>query len=383
MKILHISHLYPNSVDPVIGTHIKYFIEAVSKRTESTIIAPVPSDINIRDVENNVLHPKYESKNYDFPLDEKNFKKEFSSYEKSILNFIREKNINFDLIHSHFLFPDSIVAKKISDLYDINYVISVQGTWIIKELMKYPQINYLVGESVKNSSLLLSAHYNIIDQLRNEYPDKPIKYLKLPINLKDFSKANGNEIREEFNISKDKFVITYIGRFDPLKDPKTFIETSIILRKRKDLVFLIVGDDDPSYSLRKKLEKKVKNKQRNVIFTGFREDVEKILAISDLFVSLNTYDNIWTIAPLEAMASGVAVILTNVGYTSKFLKHKKNCYLIEPQNPKELSQAIIKLIENSKLRKKIAENGKILVEKSFSFNKIAEKAKKIYRNVQK
>ena len=112
-----------------------------------------------------------------------------------------------------------------------------------------------------------------------------------------------------------------------------------------------------------------------------RSDVNQILAVSDIFVSLSPFENVWSNTILEAMQMQVPCILTDAGYTKEVFTHGKDCYLIHPRDPEKLAEAIINMLEDLELRKSLAEQACLLLQKHGRSNsKIIAKHMDIYRS---
>ena len=65
---------------------------------------------------------------------------------------------------------------------------------------------------------------------------------------------------------------------------------------------------------------------------------------------------------LEALASGVPVVSTNVGGVPFLVEHEKTALLVKPNNPEELAEAVFRLIEDQKLYETLRDTGKKYVE---------------------
>ncbi len=168
-------------------------------------------------------------------------------------------------------------------------------------------------------------------------------------------------IRAKWNIPRDSILVGMIAAFDHYKDYPTFLKAaSLALRERKDLFFLAVGEGElkePIQELAQEL-----NISDRVIFTGFQQDVEKILKTLDIFVLASKKEGLGT-SILEAMAAGVPVIGTASGGIPELIKDGENGLLVPPSNPEKLKDAILKLANSPELRFRMAERGKSEAQK--------------------
>jgi glycosyltransferase involved in cell wall biosynthesis len=84
---------------------------------------------------------------------------------------------------------------------------------------------------------------------------------------------------------------------------------------------------------------------------------------------------------LEAIASGTAVIGTNVGGIQEIIINKKTGLIVEQKNEDQLAKSAIKLLKSEELRTELAENARKHAKNNFSWKIIAEKFKKIYSEI--
>jgi glycosyltransferase involved in cell wall biosynthesis len=110
---------------------------------------------------------------------------------------------------------------------------------------------------------------------------------------------------------------------------------------------------------------------QNVTFTGFVTDQEAIKMInsSRLFV-LPSLEEGFGLTVLEAMATGLPCILTNIPALRE--NFDPPAVFVEPQDPEQLSRAILALLSNPEKRQELGQKGRKLA-KQFSWDKVAEK----------
>ena len=141
------------------------------------------------------------------------------------------------------------------------------------------------------------------------------------------------------------------------------------------MILLIVGEG----SQRQILEDKVNTLglKTNVLFLGFQKDVALMLSVSDIFILPSLYEA-FGISILEAMAMKVPVIATRVGGIPEVIKDGVDGILIEPKNPHSLSEAVIRLIQDERLRNNIVDAAYNKVIRKFKLRRMIEDYDKIY-----
>ena len=174
-------------------------------------------------------------------------------------------------------------------------------------------------------------------------------------------------------------VVGAIGRLSPVKGQKFLIEAiPAVLSKAKDAEFVIVGSGPDETGL-KNLVKSL-GIERSVLFLRSVPDTHKFLSIMDIFVLPSVKEGLG-IALLEALASGRACVASGVGGISDVISDGLNGLLVEACNPGAIAGAVLRLIEDPVLRKKIGESGSILVKERFSLDSMAENITEFYKNV--
>jgi glycosyltransferase involved in cell wall biosynthesis len=200
------------------------------------------------------------------------------------------------------------------------------------------------------------------------------------IDLQRFSNQKRNNLlKEYFGIKGKSKVIGTIARLTKEKGHIYLIEAAKnILSVFPDTIFLIVGDGNERDRLEKQVMKLgLKDK---VIFTGKRKDIIDILSIIDIFVLPSITEGL-PIALLEALASRLPVVATNVGAVSKVIIDRETGLLTESRSPELLSNAILELLSNWERAEQFGYQGYRKVEKEFSAKAMAEQYFDFYRKI--
>jgi glycosyltransferase involved in cell wall biosynthesis len=140
--------------------------------------------------------------------------------------------------------------------------------------------------------------------------------------------------------------VVFSGRLIPEKDPLLFVRACALVRDRlKDRIpslrMFLLGDGP----LRSEVEVLVGQQGLGAwMQTGWSERVESVLSQAAVFVSLQQTDNYPSQALLEAMASGAAVVATDIGLTWKLVDHEVG-RRVQP-DPHTLAEAIIEMLKN-------------------------------------
>jgi glycosyltransferase involved in cell wall biosynthesis len=160
--------------------------------------------------------------------------------------------------------------------------------------------------------------------------------------------------------------ILFAARLEAVKDPITFVKAGTQLPNHE---FIVAGDG----SLKKQCEILAYG-SNNIELLGWvnAETVGRLMKEADVFCQLDNVDNIWSSSLVAAMKNNKAVICTNTGFTSKYLKDNYHVLLISPQKCSELVSAIERMSNDPELRHRLGENARAYVDENLSIEKIVE-----------
>lgn len=166
-----------------------------------------------------------------------------------------------------------------------------------------------------------SQRWELTEKYRIADPSK-IKVINLGFDLSSFTNLRKKRIlREALAIGQDTLLIGIVGRLVAIKNHRLFLEAAKIFTERNpdtQVKFVVVGDGE----LRSMLEDYVERLgiRRKVIFYGWERSIQNIYADLDI-LALTSINEGTPVSIIEAMASSVPVVTTNVGGTKDLLGH--------------------------------------------------------------
>lgn len=218
--------------------------------------------------------------------------------------------------------------------------------------------------------------------IADEIPPEKIDVIYNAINLERFNPftVNRAEVREELRINRNDIVIGTAGRLCREKGGLELLHAMQSLIKKNSSVKLMFVGDGP---YRAKLENEAKelSMTREVIFTGFRNDMNRIYAAMDIFVLPSICKEAFGIALIEAMAMIKPVIATAVGGVPEIINNEINGFLIQEGNHSALTDAIDRLINNADLSNRIGLQGRKTVERNFSEKALGNGFERVFNKV--
>ncbi len=179
-------------------------------------------------------------------------------------------------------------------------------------------------------------------------------------------------------IQKNLYTLCTVGRAHEVKNQKLLINAYCQLRKTKEnfknTQLLIVGDGPLLNDLKKQAHQS--GFENEIKLLGYRDDIPKIMAQSNLFLLTSLYEAM-PMTILEAMSCGLPVISTNVGGV-KHLISEENAWLVESNNLNMLSDTIYKLYSNLESTHTKAMLGQKMIHNNYSIETMVKSYMSFY-----
>ena len=239
-------------------------------------------------------------------------------------------------------------------------------------LVGYPYIQLLEKFYLKKTKNLIA-----VSQWITQFIDKNSKSIKVIHNGIDTKKFRPGK---KSMLDTNKPVVLFCGRLYALKGIKTIIDSMSLVLQKHDVFFAFSGSGD-----KKQWEQLIQQKnipKENYCFLNYvpYEKIHELYQSADIFI-LPSFTESFPLTVLEAMASGLPVIATNIGGIPEMINHGKNGLLIEAGNHKQLAKNIIALLENKKLAKSLGSKARSHVVQNFDVRIMANKTKQFYKEV--
>jgi len=265
----------------------------------------------------------------------------------------------------------AIIAAKRSRRPIANYTHSVEWELLPKALapigpargMLLPISKSLVRFFYNRCTVLIVPSENIAELFSWQHITTPKRIAHLGVDTAKFAPGDRKKARESLNLPLDAFIVGYHGRIGHEKNLLTLLRGFRRLRvKHKRLV--IVGDGVP----------KVKAKlMRNddVVVTGSTNHATPWLHAMDVYVQ-PSYTETTSLTVLEAMACGLPVVSSKVGFIKYYIHDGENGLFFDNASPYDLSVKLAKLHNDRILRSTLGVNARRTVVEKFNWEKTAK-----------
>jgi len=162
------------------------------------------------------------------------------------------------------------------------------------------------------------------------------------------------DMRTQLGLSRDSIVLAMVANLIPYKGHTDLINALAQLDPAQPWEVLLIGND--SAHIQADLEQSARNAgiESRVHFLGKRDDVAAILQCADIGL-LTSHEEGFSNAILEAMASGLPMVVTDVGGNAEAVRNGENGYVVPPHAPAQLAEALETLLHDPQLRERFGQ----------------------------
>jgi len=301
----------------------------------------------------------------------------------------------FDVIHLHYpFFGGSEIIYFLDKFRDLKLVLTyhmdVVGIGLLSKFFRWHTNNVLprvldMADKVIVTSWDYAKYSDIGDRLEVE----PEKYVEIPCGVNHLlfrPRLTNKTIMEKYELHGKK-VILFVGALDKahyFKGVNVLIQAIDIISDRDDFRVLIVGEGNLKEGYQTLVESMGLGKK--IIFTGFVSDdmLPKYYNVADIFV-LPSIDKseAFGIVSLEAMASGLPVIASDLSGVRSVVDKKRTGLLVKPGSAKNLADMIQFLLKNPNIASTYGEAGREKVLSQYTWEKIGYRLDNVMQSVVK
>jgi glycosyltransferase involved in cell wall biosynthesis len=210
------------------------------------------------------------------------------------------------------------------------------------------------------------------------------------VNLSDFKKSpDVLEVRKEFDCKSDQMLVGLVGRLDWWKGHEFFLEAMAeIVNKNYNIKGLIIGglaelNYDVNSRYLEKLHGLVKSLglEENVIFTGHRRDIPRLVASLDVLVHASSTPEPFGVVIIEGMAAGKPVVATAAGGVLDIIEDGVNGLLVPCKDSNAMAKAIIKLLSDRNKAEQMGLAAHRRVAEKFTLQQKVFDVQKLYESI--
>lgn len=282
------------------------------------------------------------------------------------------KSFRPDVVHAN-MFHANIFSRIVRIFYPIKFLICSLHNSSEKGILRpyiYKLTNFLANVNTNVSEEACLAYKNIFKG--HEFFSI---YNGIDVERFRYSATSRNDIRSQYDIKADDFLILCVGRLNKQKDYPNLIKAINFLPEKESLKIFIVGEGEEKEHIQSlifhyKLSSKIK-------LLGVRSDIPALMSACDVFVLPSAWEGFGLVVA-EAMSCEKIVIATNSGGVKEVIG--KNNFLINPQDHKSLSDSILEVMNMDSVTKhKFGKLNREFIVNNFSLDSMVENWIKVYK----
>jgi len=294
--------------------------------------------------------------------------------------FIKKNNIG--IVHTHSS-KAGILGRLAAKLAGVKAIVHTVHGWSFHDYQPvFLRKLFILLErftALFTDKLIVTSYYDQAKGLKNRIGTQA-KYSLIRYGI-DYAEFNINDfsVRRELGLNSNDLVVGMIACFKPQKCPQDFIKLAcLVTRSSLKVKFVLVGDG----ILRPKIERLISrfNLEQNVILTGWRRDIPRVLSAFDVFVLTSLWEGL-PITVLEAMAAGKAVIATDTGGIREVVSQGKTGFLVQPHDLEGLAKKLISLLIENELRMRIGSLAQESLKYDFIVNNMINNTELLYASL--
>ena len=286
---------------------------------------------------------------------------------------------NLEILHAHYAIPfgaAALLAKQIITERDLKVVLTLHGTDIT-----------LVGNnaSFKPVTTLTIQRADAVTVVSNWLRDEALRQFAIDRELSVVYNFIDPE-RHQSEIchcipdrsSRAQKTLMHISNYRPVKRVRDVVEIFAEVASVIDCRLILVGDG-PELPVARELAEQLDVLDR-VTFVGVVDRVAPLLAAADLLL-LPSSNESFGLGALEAMASGVPVIASDIGGIPEVVEHGVTGYLAPVGDVKKMVEYALRLLRDDDVSKRFRAAARARAAESFGHKKLVPQYESIYRNV--
>lgn len=363
MKVLTVSHMYPNPIEPFKGVFVAELTSALQKFVDVRVAAPVswfpflrpqrgiPNQIENREI--SIHHPRYLA----MPKVLRN--ERWRSYQTALDRVIQDLEVEGfrpDILHAHWLYPDGYTAGRVAKRIGAKSVVTIHGhaalgmgigglaTPKCEEALQQIDLIFAVSEELRE---ILTTRFGV--------GSDRIRVVHNGIDPRKFAPRDQEAARRALGLPLNQPILLCVARLSEEKQIHLLVE-AISLLQDIPLQAFVIGNGPLRPYIQDLIDRKgLKNR---IILTGgiAHESLADWYFASDLFCLTSAHEGCPVVVH-ESLACGVPVVSTPVGAVPDIVQTRANGMLTAP-TAESIASSIESALHHDWNRAAIAEEAK-------------------------
>lgn len=291
-------------------------------------------------------------------------------------------NGNIHIVHAHHFLPMlySFYGCKIANSKKL--ICTFHSEWEINTMAwKWKKISHFLLKQADNITGVTSKVAKAAQEVFR-LPHSKISAIENGVDLNLFRRNKNAVLKKKLGIANDEKVIGLTANFRKIKNHIFLLEAfNQLVKEYKNIKLLLIGTGRMFGADNTELEIvsfiKKNRLADKVILLGLRKDIPELLNTMDIFC-LPSFKEGHPISLIEAMATGLPVVGTDVEGIKEMVAQNKNGFLVTLGDAEGLKNALHRLLGDEALCKELGNESRVMAEKLYSLDACVDKYQNLY-----
>lgn len=277
------------------------------------------------------------------------------------------ERINVDAIYTNTVTVlEGALAARITHkphIWHLHEVVS--GNPELKSLLPQRILNWAV--TALSDVRIVNSNFNkCIYGIKHLEPRNMLVYNGIDTQIFNPSNRRDISVATKLTLPTDRKCVIVVGAIHPRKGMDVLLAAARLLHDiHPEIHFLIVGGGERVFIEQFKVQVNISQLDTHFHFLGWVENLPSLIASADLLVSAARQES-FGLTVAEAMASGTPVVATRSGGPQEIIEHMQSGILVPVDDPEGLAQAIVCILDDPNLARRLSENGVRRVNEEFT-----------------
>ncbi len=281
----------------------------------------------------------------------------------------------YHLIHCHWLITSGLMGALFAGLGDAPLVVTAHGSDVFTENALFKTLDRFVLGRCRACTVNSRRSGELVSRIN---PATRIEPVPMGVYPSKYGKHTASAaVRKEMGDGKPQLL--YVGRFSTNKGVSDLVAAmKTILKEMAETRLALVGYGPEEETIRRAIASRGLQAEVKLLGRVSRDKIPTYMASADLLVLPSIKVEGLGVVLLEALASGTAVVGTDVGGIPDIIHDGETGLLCRSQDPEDLAEKCLQMLGDDDLRRRTTEKGRRLVETEFSWSRIGGKLEGLF-----